>query len=367
MTWVYLLNILSRWILFGVAAYKTRRERSVGWMLITVAFLLAALDPERLLLNPLGLRLNPEASFVLDMVSTSLQGVLLLLAVEYLHPTANSFRNSFTALLAGVAAYTWIVITSVSDYSLGFTVRALFPVLLYSAGYICLSVHLYRHIVERRFLPSLFPAGMFMLGVLNLTYPVTATWKWFIPYGFLLGTISRLLMAVGALAYAFWPFGTPVPVRSAGIPEGAFVFSSWDEMLAKLGDVRGVQNLVLVTRRDFRGLGKDFHPNALIFWITRAAEGKMSDSPSVYAISPGSMDILTHFISRALDENYRLLVFDAFEYLVLENGFERTFKFILNLKDRVLLKNGTMVLLLNPESLEERQISMVKREFEGLR
>ncbi|WP_297520617.1 DUF835 domain-containing protein [Thermococcus sp.] len=367
MTWIYLLNVLSRWILFGVAAYKTHRERSVGWMFLMAAFLLAALDPERLLLGPLGLQLDPEASFILDMVSTSLQGVLFLLAAEYLHPTANSFRNSLVALLVGIAAYTWIVFTNVSDYNLSFTLRALFPVLLYGAGYIYLSILLYRRVVSRRLLPIMFPAGMFLLGALNLTYPVTATWRWFLPYGFLLGTIFRLLMAIGALGYAFWPFNTPAPLQPTEIPAGAFVFSSWNDVLAKLGDVRNAPNLVLVTREDFRKAGKELHPNALVFWVTRAAEGQLSESPSIYAISPGSMDILTHFISRALDENYRIIIFDAFEYLVLENGFEKTFRFLLNIKDRVLLKNGTIVLLLNPESLEEREVSIVKREFEGLR
>jgi len=367
LTWVYILNVISRWILFGVAAYKTRRERSVGWMFLMAAFLLAALDPERLLLNPLGLNVPPETSFVLDMVSTSLQGVLFILAAEYLVPKTSSFRNSLVAILLGIGAYTWIVITNISGYNLDFTIRASFPVFLYGAGSIYLSILLYRRVVSRRSLSLMFPLGAFLLGALNLTYPVTATWEWFVPYGFLLGTLFRFLMAVGALGYAFWPFRISRPGTHQKLPHGAFLFPSWKSLTREMGDVKKAPNLVLVTREDLESIKREVHPNALIFWVTRAAEGQISDTPSVYAIGPGRIDILTHFISSAFDRGYGIVVIDAFEYLVLENGFDKTLRFLLNIKDRVLLRNGTMALIIDEGSLDERQLSIVKREFEGLR
>jgi len=361
--WIQLLNVLSRWVLLGVASYKTYRERNRGWMLIMTAFLLAALDPEKLLLEPLGLNLVSEAAFVLDMINTALQGVLLILAGDYIRPSSSSLRSTFIGLMVGVAAYTWIVLTNVSEYDVSFTVKALAPSLIYAAGYMYMGLLLYRYVVSRRFTQLLFPVGMLLLGALNATYPVTATWEWFVPYGFLLGTLFRIMMAVGALSFVLWPFIISKPEAAHEAPAGAFMRSSWGEVIKTFGDPRRAPNVILITRDDVHTLKEKLHSSALVFWITRVSEGEIMDSPKVYAISPTKIDILTHLIAGAIDRSYSLVVVDAVEYLVVENGFGSTFKFLLNIKDRVLLKGGTMILIVNPDALEEHQVRILEREF----
>lgn len=358
---VHLLNIFSRWVLFGVAAYKTYRERSRGWMLIMTAFFLSALDPEQLLLEPLGLELAPQAAFVLDMVSTSLQGVLLILAGDYMGPS-NALRNTFIGLMMGMIAYTWIVLTNVSQYQVSFTVKTLVPSLVYAAGYIYMGILLYRYVVSRKFTQRLFPVGMILLGAINATYPLTATWKWFVPYGFLLGTLFRAMMAIGALSFVLWPLRISKPESVNETPRGAFMHSSWQDVVKKF-DLRRTSNLLLITRQDIRRLEGILHPSALVFWITRVLEGEIREFPRIYAISPTKIDILTDLIAGAIERSYNLVVVDAVEYLILENGFERTFRFLLNVKDRVLLKGGTMILIVNPGSLEEYHLRILEREF----
>jgi hypothetical protein len=361
--WVPLLNLLSRWVLFGVAAYKAYRERSPGWMILTAAFFIAAFDPEKLLLEPLGFSLIPETVFVLDMVNTSFQGVLLLLASEHLNSPPNSLRNSSVALLLGVLAYIWIVITNVSDYPFSFTVKTLVPLLIYAAGYVYMAFLLYENVISRRFIQLLFPAGMLLLGLLNATYPVTATWNWFVPYGFFLGTLFRVMMAVGALDFVLWPMIITKPDVPYETPSGAFICSSWEEATDAFGDLKGAPNLIFLTREEIRSLKERLDPNALVFWITRVVEGEILDSPKVYAISPTKIDILIHLIAGAIEKNYRLVVVDAVEYLIVENGFEQTFKFLLNVKDRVIIKGGAMILIVSEEALNERQVRILEREF----
>jgi len=47
----------------------------------------------------------------------------------------------------------------------------------------------------------------------------------------------------------------------------------------------------------------------------------------------------------------------------VENGFKTTFKFLLDLKDRVLSRNGRMIVWIDPEALEPNQLKMLEREF----
>ena len=120
-----------------------------------------------------------------------------------------------------------------------------------------------------------------------------------------------------------------------------------------------------MTRRDVGSLKSVLHPNALVFWVTRVKEGDISNSPRIYAISPTKIDILTHLIAGAVDRNYNFVVIDGVEYLILENGFERTLKFLLNIKDRVLLRGGRMVLIVDPDALERHQWRIIEAEFRG--
>ncbi|AFL94503.1 hypothetical protein CL1_0292 [Thermococcus cleftensis] len=362
---VYAINLVSRLILLLVAAYKSKKESSGGWLIITASFLLAAFSTEELLLKPLGLNLLQPAAFVLDMVNTSLQGVLLILAAAHLAPTSpeRRMRISAISLLAGMVAYLWIVITNASPMDGSFTIKTLGPLMIYAVGYIYMGLTLYRHVVSRSSWQVLFPLGMVLLGLLNATYPVTATWEWFVPYGFLLGTIFRGIMAVGALNFIVWPKISIKPAGNVEIPRGVFMYPSITTASRAIGRLEEIPDLVLVTRRGLDSIKTTVHRDSLVFWITRVTEGELSQSPMVYAIAPTKIGILTDLIAGALNRGYRVVMVEAVEYLIIENGFDNVLKFLLNLKDRVILSGGTMILVVDPGALERHQLKILEREF----
>ncbi|ANF23081.1 hypothetical protein A7C91_07815 [Thermococcus piezophilus] len=363
MIWVYALNLISRWILFGVAAYKTYKERSKGWMFLMVAFLLSAITPEQLLLEPLGLKLVPEVAFVLGMVNTALQGLFLLLAARYLETPNPTMRDSIVILGFGIFSYLWLVVTNTTHFYPDLTIRALGPFLVYALGYVYAGIVFYRYIIVKKFEQLLFPVGMMLLGLLNATYPVTATWKWFVPYGFFLGTMFRIMMASGALSFMFYLFFHIEPEVERDIPPGAFLYPTRESVTREFGDWELEPGLLMITRKDVNKLKQQINPEAIVFWITRTKEGKLHDSPTIYAISPTKIDILIDLIARAVERGYRVVYIDAFEYLILENGFDNAIKFLLNVKDRVLANKGTLILVVNSSALDTFQKKILEREF----
>lgn len=359
---IYALNLISRWVLFGVSTYKAYKERSCGWLLISTAFFLAATAPERLLLEPLGLELVHEVAFVVDMLGTLMQGVLLFLAANYLRASL-SLRGLAAGLIMGMIGYLWVVITNMGSLNLSFTVKTLVPLIVYAIGYLSMGIILYRHVIERKTGELLFPLGMIALGALNLSYPVTATWNWFIPYGFLLGTIFRIMMALGALTLVLWPFGISKPKAGPKAEAGAFIFQDRSGALKFLGDRRDISGMLVITRKDPEILKRELHPDSMVFWVTRVSEGMISETPKIYAISPTKIDIMTDLISKALEQGYGVVFIDATEYLILENGFEKAFKFLLNVKDRVMIHGGTMIVVVALAALTESQMRLFTREF----
>jgi len=358
---VYALNLVSRWVLFGVALHKAYRERNRGWIYIAVSFFLAAMDPERFLLAPLGFHLNPGVAFALDMVNTLFQGVLMIIAAEYIKEEPSMAKMTFP-LAIGVLGYFWIIVTNVGELSLGFTTKTLLPVIVYAAGYLYLGIIILKYSLTKGFIPKLFPIGMILLGMLNATYPYTATLKWFLPWGFTLGTVFRVMMAIGALGVVLWPRIQLPPVRKAVAESGTVVYTDHEaakDMLKSLGE----EGIVAITRSELNFLKSVLSPNSMVFWITRVQEGEIEKSPLVYAISPTKLGILLDLISKALSSGYRTVYLDAFEYLILENGFTSALKFLLDLKDRVLIHGGKLVLTLDPNTLDENQLKILEREF----
>jgi hypothetical protein len=60
------------------------------------------------------------------------------------------------------------------------------------------------------------------------------------------------------------------------------------------------------------------------------------------------------------------LIIDGVEYLILENGFEPVFRFLVNLKDQILLKDSILVLIVDERVLEEKHAFLLQREFKKI-
>ncbi len=74
--------------------------------------------------------------------------------------------------------------------------------------------------------------------------------------------------------------------------------------------------------------------------------------------------IMNHLISNS-DKNTVVLI-DGLEYLVVENGFNSVLKFLTALKDNLLLKGATLLIVLDPSTFSENELAAIKREFEVL-
>lgn len=364
---ILLLNLISRWILFLMVVYKFYRERSKGWFFMVFAFSLNALDPEILLLEPLGLKLIREAAFVLNMAVSSLQGISLLIAAVYLSKSRMSIKDTLRVSGLAFITYIWLFLTSTQSFSSNFTLRTVVPMITYAIGYIYLGYVLYRYVLSGDVIQFQFllPIGMIGLGALNLTYPYTATLEWFVPYGFALGALFRALMAIGALKFMLFPALPPEEECKATTGEGkTIIFGDLEDFNRRFPNLFKTNNTVIVTRRDINTLKKKIDRDDVVFWVTKAYEGSMDDEYRIYAISPTKIDILIDLISRELKEGYNVVYMDAFEYLMVENGFEAAAKFLLSLKDRVLYHNASLIAVISMNALDLKHRKLLENEFE---
>ncbi|WP_297506721.1 DUF835 domain-containing protein [Thermococcus sp.] len=358
---VYLFNVLSRATLLLVAGYKSYRERSAEWIYMTLAFTLATFDPERFLLAPLGFHLHPDVAFVLDLVNTLSQGILAMVAAVYVKEKSPPPEKTAFPVLLGLVAYLWVVGTNAVELNLSFAIKTSVPLFVYSIGYFYLGYTIFRYSLPENVYSRIFSISMMSLGILNATYPFTVSLDWFRPYGFAFGTLFRLTMALGALGVAFWPVERLHGSSGENVTPGTLLLTSPGKDLLRL--LSGLRGAILVTRSDLRDLESFLDPSAMVFWVTRATEGELRKSPHIYAISPTRLGILLDLITRALDSGYRMVYIDSVEYLILENNFRTVLKFLADLKDRAITRGARVVIMIDPTTLDEKQVRILEREF----
>ncbi len=92
-------------------------------------------------------------------------------------------------------------------------------------------------------------------------------------------------------------------------------------------------------------------------WITKIS-GENRIEPSRLA------PLLQYIVDRA-DDNTAVII-EGVEYLILENGFDAVFKFLTSLKDNILSRGALLVLVVDPKTLEERELKLLEREFSWL-
>ena len=83
------------------------------------------------------------------------------------------------------------------------------------------------------------------------------------------------------------------------------------------------------------------------------------------AISPAHLERILHWAVTSIKSEDALII-DGVEYLILENGFESVFRFLVNLKDHILLRNSILVLVVDERALEEKHAFLLQREFKKI-
>ena len=59
-----------------------------------------------------------------------------------------------------------------------------------------------------------------------------------------------------------------------------------------------------------------------------------------------------------------IILLDGLEYLILQNGFETSLRFIQALNDLVILNKATLIVPVNPASLSVKELSLLEKEME---
>ncbi|KYK34809.1 MAG: hypothetical protein AYK18_13705 [Theionarchaea archaeon DG-70] len=76
------------------------------------------------------------------------------------------------------------------------------------------------------------------------------------------------------------------------------------------------------------------------------------------------LEFLIHDFASAHKDAVVLL--DGVEYLILQNSFDSTLRFLQSLNDQIILNRAVLVIPLDPASLEKKELSLLERELETL-
>jgi len=356
------LNLASRWVLFSAVAYKAISTKEKGWILLSAAFFIGSFDTENYILTPLGIHILPDAYDIASKIPNFTMAVLFVWGALHLkHEKTSAFHVLMLSVFT-VTAYLWLFLLATDAFKDNFALRSLYPSLAYGAALIYFGLVLWRHVVPRCRMEVLFPLGLISLGALNLTYPFTRDISWFAPIGFALGAIFRLSAALGALKFVLYPI-TPIrETRRGNVPRGALMYSPGRAP----EDIFSHPGVILITRTSPARIKETLHPESMAFWITRVKEGRISETPMIYGIGPTKIDILTDLLTKAIERGYRIVYIDAFEYLMVENGFGTALKFLLTIKDRMVSVDGTIMVTIDEDALSPQQRRLLEKEFEKM-
>lgn len=179
-------------------------------------------------------------------------------------------------------------------------------------------------------------------------------------------TLGYLVMAFAALRYLRILSGiggggkkTQTTVKEKLPLPQTFMVSTPEEAKYLLGTLKEhYEKAILAIGRDHPRVWKEKYgvkPDRYI-WLTRI------EHPS--AVSPSSLHVVNGEIVRFLHSNPGGIVyFEGIEVVLLYLDFNSLAKFLLGVKDMVLVENAYFIVLASPETLNERQYSMLLREF----
>lgn len=84
------------------------------------------------------------------------------------------------------------------------------------------------------------------------------------------------------------------------------------------------------------------------------------------SIDPSDLEKLEFLIHEFVSAHEGAVVLlDGLEYLILQNSFEKTLKFLQSLNDQIILNGATLIIPLDPKSLDKKELSLIERELES--
>ncbi len=353
-----ILNVAMRFFTWGFATYRWGKRREEFMLLLSIALWtdsLAALS-QRQILSDLGWSPNPASLIALLPALAVFEAFFFVVASLFLLERLQTLRGQLLLLACAIAGPTYVLLTVL--LSMSSTLTLAFPIPFLGVSLMFLGYSLIKEEMSLKTLSTLFPIGAFLLGVINLTYPVTIKTA-LAGYFYGLGAVFRAMMFIGMFKYAVWPIKPPKKFMTELRP-GAFYTTDMKVFKILVQKMQSSGNGILITRNPLKGM----KPRFPVFWVTRATSGQLDEN--IMAISPTDIGILIDLIKRYLRKGHSLVVIDCFEYLMIENGFENSLKFLLSLKDTTVKYDGTLITIIETSAYPKKHLAMLRRELERL-
>ncbi|HII68116.1 MAG TPA: DUF835 domain-containing protein [Thermococcaceae archaeon] len=248
---------------------------------------------------------------------------------------------SIYGILLGSLDYSsdWFVVLG-----LPYAVSALF--IMFSGAIITYVRKIYNH-------RALYLGGVLLIyGFHELDFPMMRRVDWFAPIGFTLGAIFSIVSAYVMIKFVFAEeFIKPEkPSVKTYIHPGVLLISptQYSSMKDELKDIP-----VLAFVRDSK------IPKTWNTFFVSTVEVRNSISPTNLAFI---IDTSVRYLKEAKNKGFGgAIIIDCPEYLKAYNGFESLAKFFASLKDFTILFGGTLILVIEKEAWNERELQILKR------
>ncbi|MEM0448439.1 MAG: DUF835 domain-containing protein [Methanomassiliicoccales archaeon] len=115
---------------------------------------------------------------------------------------------------------------------------------------------------------------------------------------------------------------------------------------------------LIVTRSHPDMLRDEYHiEKTPIIWLAK--------HPGPYRVEPANLSILQHIIIEFLRKGGSgAVIIDCVEYLMENNPPEEVMKMLFDLRDEISMVNATLIISLDPDTIEEQQTALLEREFQ---
>jgi hypothetical protein len=93
----------------------------------------------------------------------------------------------------------------------------------------------------------------------------------------------------------------------------------------------------------------------------------LAKQPGPNRIEPSNLSILQHVVKEYLRKGESaVIIIDSLEYILENNQEDKVMMMLYNLRDEILLTNSTLILSIDPDTMEESRIALLERDFQTI-
>ncbi|WP_048150204.1 DUF835 domain-containing protein [Palaeococcus ferrophilus] len=174
----------------------------------------------------------------------------------------------------------------------------------------------------------------------------------------IVGIVYTMIAYVQALEKSYVPVPKPTSPQIKHEMAGAYIVSGSKEKLTEIMALlkeRNSPSLIFTRSPTFYSGAGEF---ATTIWITQATDA---------GIPPTKLHVIQEkAIQFAKEFDGSVIVIDCIEYLLMYNEFPSVFKFLVNLKDHLLMLNASLIVAVDEKAIGSRNYRLLLNEFEPL-